>query len=82
MGEQEKWPKKLEFGKGKGERGKGKGERGKCGSRKNGKIERPPHKTAICSTENQMENVGEMCQKGKRGKISRDSIMTIAIGIS
>ena len=60
----------------KGERGKGNGERGK------GKIERPPHKQAICSTENQMKNVGETCQTGKTGNISRDSIMTIAIGIS
>ena len=67
---------------GKGERGKGKGERGKCGSRKSGQIELPPHKKAICSTDNQMGNVGEMCQTGKTGNISRDSIMTIAIGIS
>ena len=73
---------KIDFGKGKGERGKGKGERGKCGSRKSGKIERPPHKTAICSTENQMGNVGEMCQTRKGGEISTDTIRTIAIGIS
>ena len=68
--------------KGKGERGKGKGERGKCGSRISGKIERPPHKTAIHSTENQMGNVGEMCQTGKGAEISTDSILTMAIGIS
>ena len=73
---------KIHFGKGKGERGKGKGERGKCGSRKSGKIERPPHKTAIRSTDNQMGNVGEMCQTGKGGEISTDSILTMAIGIS
>ena len=64
----------LGKGKGKGERGKGKGENVRGG--------KPPHKTAICSTENLMGNMGEMCQTGKRGKISRDSIMTIAIGIS
>ena len=76
--------KKYTLGKerGKGERGKGKGEGGKCGSRKSGKIERPPHKTAIRSTENQMGNVGEMCQTEKGGEISTDSILTMAIGIS
>ena len=73
---------KGERGKGKGERGKGRGERGKCGSRKSGKIKRPPHKTDIHSTEHQMGNVGEMCQTGKRGEISTDSILTMAIGIS
>ena len=72
----------LGKGKGKGERGKGKGERGKCGSRISGKIERPPQKTAIHSTENQMGNVGEMCQTGNGAEISTDSILTMAIGIS
>ena len=73
---------KGERGKGKRERGKGKGERRKCGTRESGKIERPPHKKAICSNENQMGNVGKMCQTGQTGNISGDSIMTIAIGIS